>query len=487
MQTAAGNGPAPGVLTWISSALPQPALPTSTTTKDEAAAASKPDDETGMMAWISQGLEKVVPQLELKSKDVSTAEQLVQVHQTAAPPEFETTAKEVEETEKTSPPSMMDWIKHGIVKVVPQPEIYSKTDGNNKTKVLPPAPPPATQSTTKTESVKDADHQSNMMGWIVSGIGHMLPQPVPKLDAGGDEVQNVSIVQKKLDLVLEDVEEEEAKMKVKGQSKEPQKHSTKKTENARTQVDQLGPVMDNVKKEAEEVIIAQMEARLQQERLEAARVAEEMARKAAEEAVRLLEVEQSAKIIIQTLPESNEPLPNILEEENEDDPECLIDIAPEKDKVVATAQDKAVPSPETGEPMAPPTLFESAERVSPSSKDVAPGSKKKDLGSPVTQQPDPQSTKDPCTITEKPGTAAAAEDSGSGVLIICAPIKSLLLRFPLAADCLESCKKLVHELDLTPPVLSSPTVPPSLAQLTQRVSQLHKQARQHCKNISSRF
>lgn len=47
--------------------------------------------------------------------------------------------------------------------------------------------------------------------------------------------------------------------------------------------------------------------RLQQERLEAARVAEEMARKAAEEAVRLLEVEQSAKIIIETLPEPSEP------------------------------------------------------------------------------------------------------------------------------------------------------------------------------------
>lgn len=46
--------------------------------------------------------------------------------------------------------------------------------------------------------------------------------------------------------------------------------------------------------------------RLQQERLEAARVAEEMARKAAEEAVRQLEVEHSAKIVIETLPGSNE-------------------------------------------------------------------------------------------------------------------------------------------------------------------------------------
>lgn len=46
--------------------------------------------------------------------------------------------------------------------------------------------------------------------------------------------------------------------------------------------------------------------RLQEERLEAARMAEEMARKAAEEAVRQLEVEHSAKIVIETPPEANE-------------------------------------------------------------------------------------------------------------------------------------------------------------------------------------
>ncbi|PWA26287.1 hypothetical protein CCH79_00020337 [Gambusia affinis] len=57
------------------------------------------------------------------------------------------------------------------------------------------------------------------------------------------------------------------------------------------------------------------------QRLEAARVAEEMARQAAAEAVRQLEVERSARIVIETLPESNDQLPNILEEENEDEPE----------------------------------------------------------------------------------------------------------------------------------------------------------------------
>lgn len=35
--------------------------------------------------------------------------------------------------------SVIDWIKHGIVKVVPQPEINSKTDGNHKTEAAAPA------------------------------------------------------------------------------------------------------------------------------------------------------------------------------------------------------------------------------------------------------------------------------------------------------------------------------------------------------------
>ncbi|XP_013881009.1 cyclic nucleotide-gated cation channel beta-1 isoform X2 [Austrofundulus limnaeus] len=433
-QTAAGNGPVPGVLTWISSALPQPAVPANITTKDEAAAAvSKPEDETGMIAWISQGLEKVVPQLELKSKDLSAAEQQAQVHQTAAPPETQTTVTEVEQTEKSSPPSVIDWIKHGIVKVVPQPEIYPKTDGNNKTeapaptKVPPPAPPPATKSTTRTEPVKEADDQPNMMGWIVNGIGRMLPQPVAKLDAGGDEIQNISIVQKKTDLVLEDVTEEEVKMEVKEQSKETQQHSTKEMD-TKTQVDQLSPVTDSIKEEAEEEVLAHLEERLQQERLEAARVAEEMARKAAEEAVRQLEVEQSAKILIETLPESNEQLPNILEEENEDDPELQnlqedsdngpdskSPEPPNKDETqeskektddqslvdIGPPEDKTEHGPERAGPLTPPTLCESAERGSPSSTDAEPGSERRDLESPVTHQPKPQPAADPCTTTEQ--------------------------------------------------------------------------------------
>lgn len=47
--------------------------------------------------------------------------------------------------------------------------------------------------------------------------------------------------------------------------------------------------------------------RLQQDCLEAARIAEDMARRAAQEAVRQLEEEHPTKIVMETLPESSEP------------------------------------------------------------------------------------------------------------------------------------------------------------------------------------
>uniref|UniRef100_A0A3B3YLI1 Cyclic nucleotide-binding domain-containing protein n=1 Tax=Poecilia mexicana TaxID=48701 RepID=A0A3B3YLI1_9TELE len=70
---------------------------------------------------------------------------------------------------------------------------------------------------------------------------------------------------------------------------------------------------------------------------------------------------------------------------------------------------------------------------------------------------------------------------------VCSPVKSFLLRFPLAAECVERCRTLLQEHNLTPPVLSMPSPRPELAQLTQQLSQLQKQARQHCSNMASRF
>ncbi|XP_067349233.1 cyclic nucleotide-gated channel beta-3 [Channa argus] len=472
-KVAEGNSPAsgsqPGVMTWISGALPQPAVApnlsqANSTTPEENMASRK-----GVIAWIAQGLEKVVPHPDLKSKESATAEPPTEVCQTSAAPaaEPQVLVMEVESDRedadnKPVPPRMIDWIKQGIEKVVPQPEIHirAKSDSNEKTeapaaaKAPSPQPPAAPKPAADTErSSKEAEQQPNMMGWIVSGIGRMLPQPVQKQDTSSDEVQNISIVQNKSDLLLEDVEMEEAKQKVKETIQEPRPQPRKnvesvrkETEDADTQVDQLTPLIDTIKKEAGEAVLAQMEERLQRERLEAARVAEEMARKAAEEAVRQLEVEHSAKIVIEKLPESIEQLPNILEEENEDDPELHnlhedsedstdnrtpeeTKVAEENDKSTVEEEEKPdefpvdnyqaedhtegklldgqmQPVPETVNPPTPPQEF------TDSSTDVEPVSERRDLESPVPQPITKQPQAPVTSTTDQAAAAAAKHDEG---------------------------------------------------------------------------
>ncbi|AWP01028.1 putative cyclic nucleotide-gated cation channel beta-1-like [Scophthalmus maximus] len=194
-KTGEGNSAAsvsqPGVLTWISGALPQPAVSlsraTSSCSTEENATGRK-----GMLAWIAQGLEKVVPQPDLKVKESAAAERPAEVGQ-------EIKMDDMTARQKITVTSC---IKQGIDKVVPQPEIQvrSKTDGNEKTEApastkaeapppeAPPAPKPAAD--TEKSSGEAEQQQPNMMGWIFSGIGRMLPQPVQKQDSGSGEVQS---------------------------------------------------------------------------------------------------------------------------------------------------------------------------------------------------------------------------------------------------------------------------------------------------------
>ncbi|XP_032417546.1 cyclic nucleotide-gated cation channel beta-3 isoform X3 [Xiphophorus hellerii] len=451
------------MLSWVVKVVPQPPeLPSKNTedakegkpeaapppavappTAPEEAAASKPDDEKGMMAWISQGLEKVVPQPELRSRESPAAEQQLQVQQAAAPTDAQRAGKELEPVDQTAPPSMMDWFKHGIVKVVPQPENLPKTEGTSKSeapsKAPPAVPPPATRPTPETEPAKEAEQQPNVVGWIVSGIGRMLPQPVPRPETGSDDMQNISGAQKMSDLVLEDLEDlEEA------QQEAP---TVKEADVA----EPLTP-MDGVKKEAGDG--AHMEERLQ--RLEAARVAEEMARQAAAEAVRQLEVERSAKIVIETLPESNDQLPNILEEENEDEPECLVDVCPAEDDPEAAAEERQVES------LAPPTAPEPEDQVTPSSTDVEPASERRDLESPITQQPEPHFEEAPTHTAEQSEAAAGEEEEagGSGGSCRNADAPALMLQ---AAGPDE-----LHGLNLSiPQIITTPEPEPSTLMLPQ--------------------
>ncbi|XP_077942247.1 uncharacterized protein cngb1a isoform X4 [Gasterosteus aculeatus] len=377
------------MLSWVVKVVPQmpqpstvgeqkemnPDMPLPTTTerkvkfqdecKNEAQKTNKPEQEVlateeykGLMAWIAEGLEKVVPQPDVKRKGTPATQEPAKVYQTSAATELQVTdveARSIGEDNKPIPPRMMDWIKHGLEKVVPQPQTHvpSKTEVNQKPEAPPEAeaPPPE-----PAPGPKPSVDNENIMGWIVSGFGRMLPRPVLKTEAAGDEVQNINIVQNKTDLVLEDMGQED-------EDKGTNQREDVAADTPLTQVDRSSPPIDSMKKEAGDQVLAHMEDRLQQERLlEAARVAEEMARKAAEEAAQQLGVEHSANITMETLPESNEQLPNILEEENEDDPESLMDVCP-ADETLSSTQ-------------------------------VEPASERRDLDSPdhqtITQQPEPQ-------------------------------------------------------------------------------------------------
>ncbi|XP_056879374.1 cyclic nucleotide-gated cation channel beta-3 isoform X2 [Takifugu flavidus] len=420
----------PGVLTWISGALPQPGISPklSRTNSTKETVSGNPGDDKGMMAWITQGLEKFVPQPELKNKQLTaTVQQPEQQPEDALPqvlipaaaasePQPPPVKMESDQEDRTDnrplPPTMIGWIKHGIEKMVPQPDAHvsSKSEppveAASATSELPAAATPADTE----QSPKEAGVQPNVVDWLVRGIGRMLPQPVPKQDAVSNQLQTISNVQEKSDLVLEDLEQDEEQKKAEKEVKE----ESQRTEGADTKTEMT-------KKEAEGAAVTLSEERLRQDRLEVARVAEEMARKAAEEAVRQLEEEHSAKIIIETLPESNEPLSNIPEEENEDDPELqnLQEDSEEITEEERNAAEGGTNRPEEEDRTAHQVPVCPREAAgSPSSTTAEPASDRRDLESPgsqpITSQPEQQAPPTPSVPEASRPTEAAVDDGCAG-------------------------------------------------------------------------
>ncbi|XP_048024621.1 cyclic nucleotide-gated cation channel beta-3 isoform X1 [Megalobrama amblycephala] len=417
-----------GVLSWLShgfnSALPQPVnaskLGNSEIKQEENAVSnsSNTSDQAGMIGWIVQGLGKVVPQPDEKYKGHTEPEEVtepavVPVVKVDPPPavvpvvKVDPPVQEIKDIRDAEPlphipvvevvsdeepdaanvpfsPRVIEWIKNGFEKVVPQSPISLRPPGT-ETLVQraasapvtpckqepapeptpapapppapapapapapppPPAAPPAPAPTPASEPAPAAPEQpkvvedskgTNMVGWIVQGLGRMMPQPVlkPKEDSS-DIVQNVCILQDPCDMVLEEVDSDlEAQEREQEQEQQdssllqvipnilPHVLAMQEQEDAETQTERWTPLIESIKKEAEETAIANIEERLEQERVEAARMAEDLARQAAELAVRQLEEEHTSHIIIDTKneePDNDDQLPNIQEEENEEDPE----------------------------------------------------------------------------------------------------------------------------------------------------------------------
>ncbi|XP_045544909.1 cyclic nucleotide-gated cation channel beta-1 isoform X4 [Salmo salar] len=274
-------------------------------------------------------------------QDVPDAEPLPHI------PVVEVLSDEEPQEEKGIPPRVYEWIKQGFEKVVPQP-----ADINRDISAKAPCPQKVTSKSPETEE----EAKANVVGWIVQGFGRMLPQPVLTPSGSENAVQNILILQGHEDMVLEEVdpdwEEKENKVaqgaallqalpSLKPQVLEMQQEA----EDAETQTERWTPLIESIKKEAEEAAVAKVEEKLQQQ-LNEARMAEEVARQAAEMAVRQLEEEQAASAQRATDSQQEadgEQLPNIQEEENEEDPELKLlhesdesveNKSPEKNKVI---------------------------------------------------------------------------------------------------------------------------------------------------------
>ncbi|XP_028811861.1 cyclic nucleotide-gated cation channel beta-3 isoform X4 [Denticeps clupeoides] len=406
-----------GVMTWIShgltNALPQPSPRherANSEVKDEAEI-RKEGDEQGprVIGWIVQGLGKVVPQPDEKYKEAPHSEETTEVVavveikvEPAVTLSFSTQVQEMKdvpdaeplpnipvveiisddehhEEDKSFPPRVIEWLKQGIEKVVPHP-----VDGH-------PAPTPepsvkkdpAISSPPEQQKPEEESKASNVVGWIFSGLGRMIPQPVTKPKdtvESIDAVQNICILQDPSEMVLEEVDSDWENNAEHDAGAEPECVPVLDTlavmiqEDAETQTERWTPLIESIKKEAEEAALVTLEERLQQERLEAARMEEEMALQAAELAVRQLEEEQGAQKPTELRmpePDNTEQLPNIQEEENEEDPElqmlheeseedsgenkiveaeiikrCLLDVGPTEDKAPIDSLPERVPSPE---------------------------------------------------------------------------------------------------------------------------------------------
>ncbi|CAB1339673.1 unnamed protein product [Coregonus sp. 'balchen'] len=227
-----------------------------------------PELHTGprVMGWIAQGLASVVPQPDLKNME------------------------EVEPAETTE----------GFEKVVPQP-----ADINKDVSAKAACPQKVTSSSPEAEEEAKENEEEKQ----------------PKYE-NAEAVQNILILQGHEDMVLEEVDPDWEKREDKAAqgaallqalpSLLPQVMAMQQEpEDAETQTERWTPLMESIKKEAEEAAMVKVEEKLQQQ-LEEARMAEEVARQAAE----MAEEENEEDPELKLLHESDESMENRSPEKN---------------------------------------------------------------------------------------------------------------------------------------------------------------------------
>ncbi|XP_041651138.1 uncharacterized protein LOC121514833 [Cheilinus undulatus] len=523
-----------GVLGWLSngfvSALPQP-TGTPRLSRSNSDASGEGGERPGVIGWVSQGLNKMLPQPDDKYKEVDNEEH-TEIYDVETMPDYdplphipvvEMHSDDEDDIEDLTPkfPNVVNWIRQ----MVPQPQMLppgavpiepsnkaTKSTRSSLDKIFSPPPESLSGISLDTDS-----KSSGVVGWFVSGFGLKLPQPaLPAKDEPQGAAEILQKVSSKLkpDMVLEDVDSDNEGQQtctdhtrnnrnLQSNNQETQYQSIPSSnavpisqpsqivsknarEDAETQTGRWTPFIQSIKKEAEDVAMATMEERLLLERMEFARMAEEVARQTAEMAIRQMASEaQSIKLSLgsqELLDEPEVELPVTPEEESEEE---HIKITEEEQSLAEEEQQEKSEEPiisETGhflnftshpEPVIAPELKAKPER------EPEPETNNKEANAeaePVTQQPkkakaDGQSP-DSDKASEKDGEATE-EGCGAGAPVSCDAFKSCLMRIPHTSECLGNINAYFKENGISAPKIPPmPELPRQLSDVTKHLPSL---------------
>ncbi|KAM4618196.1 uncharacterized protein ACJ7VT_007595 [Polymixia lowei] len=359
------------------------------------------------------------------------------------------------------------------------------------------------------------DVESDNEGQLQHKVGSQFPPSTPQQQQEADTQRTQS---KSVSVTSVHAEPEEAPEPV----PEPAGSAVEMTrvfqEDAETQTGRWTPFIDSIKKEAEGVALATMEERLLQERMEMARMAEEVARQTAEAAIRQMATEGGSirlSLGSQELLEEPDAELQVLHDESEvehnqtkitENEECCAEEGEEEEEEGQTSEgDLAAEPVETEEPAAeepeknPP---ESEDKAEPqrSSQSPPPPSEPADLSeSDPEPQPEPKTheakteaepvTKQPQKTEEgtDADTVAKEEEAvgeGSSAPASCDVLKSCLMRIPHASECLGNINAFFKENGITPPKIPPmPKLPSQLSGITKLLPSLPPELRQELSQI----
>ncbi|XP_064168443.1 cyclic nucleotide-gated cation channel beta-1-like [Anguilla rostrata] len=417
---------------------------------------------------------------------------------------------EVPESPPSISPGMVDWIKHGFEKIIPQPELPG-----------PAHCPPVKVTAQPPEAQKASDEETNMVGWFVKGLGRMVPQPVlrPRDDTSEiTVVQNICICQQPDHLVVEEVEEEveeggeteqqEKPQDLQEESREPTQVLSTQQEEMETHTEATTVTLENSQEQLEagsgEVKLdSQAEENAQPEEDQAVKLVEESGQPEEDQAAMLVEEsgqpeeDQAAMLVEESgQPEEEQPAQvaeeatqassaeqsaNIQEEEMKEVSQCLEDMDPAEGTpplLVSTETEPTVPESKEAEP---------ENSVKRDSLVLVSTSGDKPEPSVVTKQPEPtKEVHPPSPIAQDDETA----DEGCGVPTSCIAVRNWLMQMPHTSECLANFNRLLQDNTITVPKMPCkpslgltcgnlphlphlPHLPPQLSQLPQRVQQYY--------------